>query len=146
MKSKTIPYYHPDPNQPERKNAIKVKKPIPELLQLATIVFNRWIKKRDRKDALGAVCISCGEYKLNAYIQAGHYMPSTYSALRFNEFNVHSECITCNCSDENHLVGYRKNLINKIGLDMVLWLEEQPLAANHKWDRDDLLYITTKYI
>lgn len=134
------------PNKPRT----EPKKPkgevsIPELLKLATIAFNRWIKKRDRTDTLGGICISCGEYKLNAYLQAGHYMPSTYSSLKFNELNVNSECERCNCGDDTHLIGYRNNLIKKIGIDKVLWLEETPLAKTHKWTREELNDIIQKY-
>lgn len=77
-------------------------------------------------------------------MQAGHYMPSTYSYTRFWLINIHGECISCNCHDPNHLIGYRKNLINKIGLQAVEQLEIDAHKP-YKWDRQELLDIINKY-
>lgn len=77
-------------------------------------------------------------------MQAGHYMAGTNSSVRFHELNVNGECETCNCFDPNHLVGYRKNLIDKIGLEAVEQLEIEAHKP-HKWDRQELLDIIKKY-
>jgi len=122
----------------------KEDKSIPELLKLATIVFNRWIRERDCNWGISE-CISCGIYRYYEDIQAGHYMPSTYSELRFNELNVNSECARCNCGDDKHLIGYRTNLIKKIGLEKVEWLESHKIATSHKWEKQELLDIISKY-
>lgn len=119
----------------------KVSEPsLQELIKLAVIIFHKWIRKRD-----GAKCISCGQVVKAEYIQAGHYRPSTYSTLKFNEYNVNSECERCNCHDSNHLIGYRENLVKKIGLDQVLDLESVPLAKDFKWEREKLMEIINKY-
>lgn len=138
-------------NEPKSSPVIKPKhkysKSIPELLKLVTIVFNKWIRERDSINGT-TICISCSGWFKNGWyagVQAGHYMPSTYSTLRFNEINVNSECEQCNCHDPNHLIGYRKNLINKIGLEKVLELESTPISKSHKWDRDELLEIINRY-
>lgn len=34
---------------------------------------------------------------------------------RFDERNCNAECISCNIYSADHLIGYRKNLIKKIG-------------------------------
>lgn len=122
----------------------KEDKSISELLKLATIVFNKWIRKRDAH-GMTFTCISCGNEMISSYAQCGHYMPSTYSSLRFHEYNCNSECETCNCNDPNHLIGYRKNLIAKIGLKSVEWLESHKIANTHKWDKQELLEIISKY-
>lgn len=122
----------------------KEYKSIPELLKLATMVFNKWIRNRDISYGWGK-CISCGEDKYHYDLQAGHYMPSTYSELRFNELNVWIECEKCNCIDDKHLIGYRKNLIDKIGLEKVEWLESHKIASDYKWKREELLDIIKKY-
>lgn len=71
-------------------------------------------------------------------MNAGHYVPQGSSSfLRFHEWNINGECAGCNCFDKFHLVGYRKNLIAKIGLENVEWLEEN--RRNHKrWTRSEL--------
>lgn len=89
--------------------------------------FNKFIRLRDKE----LTCISCGTYhaKTKDYRgarawQAGHYRSKGgFPELRFNELNVHKECLNCNCYDANHLEGYRRNLIGRIGLEHVELLE-----------------------
>lgn len=119
-------------------------KSIQELGKLAVIVFNAWIKKRDRNGTYFR-CISCGEVKSVAVMQCGHFMPSTYTSLKLDEYNANGECDQCNCHDPNHLIGYRKNLIKKVGFDKVLELEQTPLALYFKWERSELYEIINKY-
>lgn len=121
-----------------------VERSIPELVKLATITFNRWVKQRDTA-GVGGNCISCGTWYPAKELQSGHYMPSTYTILKFNEDNVSIECEKCNCSDTNHLKFYRINLIKKIGLEKVLELENTPLATYHKWEREELYDIINRY-
>jgi hypothetical protein len=46
--------------------------------------------------------------------------------------------------DEFHLVGYRKNLINKIGQEMVDWIEAN-YRTPKKWSRTELNELIEKY-
>lgn len=132
--------------KPKVRSKVKTGKiTLPELISRTEKVFNAWIRKRDSEYTGAFKCISCGLWKKRSECQAGHYRPSTYSALRFNEWNVHAECESCNCSDDNHLVGYRKNLIAKIGIENVRWLEEHKLGKAFKWDRSELESIIEKY-
>jgi hypothetical protein len=78
-------------------------------------------------------------------MDAGHYVPQKGgSALRFDEWNVNGECKKCNGFDPFHLVGYRKNLIEKIGLKAVEELEAKRNEVK-KWTRDELLEIVNRY-
>lgn len=121
---------------------MKVKKliPIPKLMKKAEQVLNKWV--REVRD-VASPCISCGQHR--AFYDAGHFVPVRNSSfLRFHEWNVNKECKGCNCFDELHLVRYRKNLINKIGLEAVEWLEENERTVK-KWTRDELFEIISKY-
>ena len=63
--------------------------------------------------------------------QAGHYYSvKGYDGLRFDEFNVHGECPSCNCFDESHLIGYGENLITRIGFEEYENLKQR--AYNYK--------------
>lgn len=107
-------------------------------------IFNRWIRQRDSKDGF-FWCISCGQFLPTSSMNAGHYIPrGRATALRFNEDNVNGECESCNAFDKFHLIGYRKNLINKIGLEKVLWLEEHSHDLK-KWKSGELQEIKQKY-
>ena len=117
---------------------------IPKLTAKAQKVFNAYIRKRDSQDGY-FTCISCGQTKDTSQMDAGHYVPvKRSSALRFDEYNVNGECKACNGFDEFHLIGYRRNLIQKIGQEMVDWLEANQRTIK-KWTRSELEEIIEKY-
>lgn len=117
---------------------------IPSLTAKAQKVFNEFIRHRDSQDGY-FTCISSGKTLPVDQMNAGHYIPVKNSSfLRFHEDNVHGESIYSNCFDEFHLVPYRKNLIEKIGLERVEWLEANQRTVK-KWTRAELLEIIEKY-
>jgi hypothetical protein len=117
---------------------------IPKLTAKAQKVFNSYIRFRDSEDG-HFVCISCGRTLTTDLMDCGHYAPVKQSSfLRFNEYNCSGECKKCNGFDEFHLIGYRKNLINKIGLEMVEWIDAN-YRTPKKWTRSELLEIIEKY-
>ena len=78
-------------------------------------------------------------------MNAGHYVPVGRSQrLRFDDSNIHGECAGCNCFNEFHLVPYRKNLIAKIGIDKVEWLEAHANDLK-KWTREELEQLEQYY-
>lgn len=111
----------------EMKEKSRTKK---DYLKILTTVFNSYIRKRDEK----LPCISCRATNVEEY-HAGHYMPSTYSYLRFNELNVNKQCSKCNTHLRGNLLEYRKGLIKKIGVEFVEHLEE---IKNNKTNLDIL--------
>jgi len=95
--------------------------------QEVQVEFNRYVRARDA----GRPCISCGR-NTGAKVNAGHYRPvGAFPELRFQEINCHAQCEHCNTYKSGNLTEYRTNLINKIGLPLVEWLEgpHQPLKA-----------------
>lgn len=117
---------------------------IPKLTAKAQKVFNAFIRSRDSQDGY-FTCISCGKTLPVEQMNAGHYVPQKNSSfLRFNEYNVNGECQYSNGFDEFHLIGYRRNLIDKIGLDMVEWLEANARVTK-KWSRTELNEIIERY-
>jgi hypothetical protein len=117
---------------------------IPKLAAKAQKVFNKYVRERDSENGY-FTCISCGKTLPIQQMNAGHYIPQKNSSLlRFNEYNVHGECISDNGFNEFHLINYRKNLINKIGQEMVDWLEENQRTIK-KWTRTELLDLIEKY-
>jgi 5-methylcytosine-specific restriction endonuclease McrA len=105
----------------------------PKLKLKAQTVFNAWIRKRDE----GQPCINCGKYRT---LQAGHYFAAgKYGSVRFNEDNVHGECVSCNYfNSQSHAQGYRTNLIAKIGVNSFERLEK--IAMYHRTTKDDRFY------
>ena len=117
---------------------------IPKLTAKAQKVFNGYIRKRDSENGY-FTCISCGQTKDTTQMDAGHYVPvKGSSALRFDEYNVNGECKSCNGFDQFHLIGYRRNLIDKVGERKVMELEYQHRLIK-KWSRTELNEIISKY-
>ena len=82
-------------------------------------VFNQFIRLRDKEEP----CISCQRHHKGQY-HSGHYRSvGAHPELRFDELNVHKQCSVCNNYLSGSLVEYRINLINKIGIDAVNYLE-----------------------
>lgn len=61
-------------------------------------------------------CISCGRVLPIDQADCGHYHSRTHMSLRFDTRNCNAECRRCNRFSSDHLIGYRKNLIRKLGL------------------------------
>jgi hypothetical protein len=81
--------------------------------------FNAWVRARDA----GHPCISCGRHH-QGQLHAGHYRSvGSEPALRFEPDNCHLQCAPCNTHLSGNLIPYRINLIKKIGLARVEWLE-----------------------
>ena len=94
----------------------------------AQIAFNRFIRARDN----GLPCISCGR-STGAKVNAGHYR-SVGSApeLRFTLFNVNLQCEHCNSHLSGNLINYRINLLDRVGADVVEWLEGHHEAKKYR--------------
>lgn len=81
-------------------------------------------------------CISCGELKRVTEAENGHYIPRSQTALRWDLRNCNLECLKCNRFDQDHLKGYRLNLIKKIGLTEVQELEALKNTTTKLSDND----------
>lgn len=124
-----------------RKEALKR---IPDLIKEAQIVFNAFIKARDR--LAGYPCVSSGrvlDWSGNM-VDAGHYRSTgAASHLRFNEDNCHAQSKHDNQYKSGNAVEYRIRLIERIGLERVEALENDNQPK--KWERDELIAIKAKY-
>lgn len=82
-----------------------------DYLNALQTVFNTFIRLRDK----GKTCISCDTWLTGKY-DAGHfYAVGNYSFLRFNEDNVHGQCVQCNQHLHGNLIEYAKKLKGRIG-------------------------------
>jgi len=82
---------------------------------------NKFIRNRDKDKP----CVSCGKPLLNKF-DAGHYRSAGGNPeLRFNESNIHGQCVYCNQHLHGNLIDYRIRLIERIGVEKVEWLEKK---------------------
>jgi hypothetical protein len=119
--------------------AAKLRKTRSDHLKDAQIAFNAFIRARDSNKP----CISCGCRDAMAF-DAGHYRSvGAQPALRFNEDNVHKQCVDCNQTLAGNAAAYRVGLIGRIGLARVEILEcEHPPA---KFTAEDAKRIKVEY-
>ena len=126
-----------------------------QLIKDAWTPCSKWVRLvRD----INEPCISCGRYDheipdtfRGGKWDAGHYLgKAAHPELRFHPDNIHKQCKSCNggagqYAKKNHTVtqAYRINLIEKVGIDMVDWLEGPHEAQN--WTHEDLRDIPQYY-
>lgn len=110
-----------------------------DLIKLAQIVFNKYIRLRDRNSP----CISCGgklirNEKYSSQYDASHYYnANNHYFLRFNEDNVHASCTYCNRNLHGNLIEYRKGLISRIGEERLKYLDDNSRRIR-KFTKDEL--------
>lgn len=83
-------------------------------------IFNEFIRIRDAEKG----CISCGTPLNNRKFDAGHFYASTYEGLRYNEMNVHGQCVPCNRNKHGNIHEYRKRITDRITPKDLIWLDE----------------------
>jgi len=112
---------------------------VQELMKIAQVTFNRFIRKRDA----GNLCISC--QKVPKKENAGHYFSSGgHKNITFNEDNVHLQCEYCNTFLHGNLLNYQIEIQKKIGADRLLTLHEEAHKTK-KFTREELKEIIAKY-
>jgi len=116
-------------------------KSLSDHLKDAQIPCNKYIRIRDKDDG----CISCDKpANWGGQWHASHYRPrGNCSSLRFHPMNIHKSCSECNNFKSGNLIEYRIELIKKIGLENVEWLESQ--NRPYSWEIDDAKEIKALY-
>lgn len=113
---------------------------IQQLVVKAQRVFNAYIRDRDKDKT----CISCGKVLLGKY-DAGHYHnANNHWSVRFDERNVHGQCVQCNQHLHGNLIKYRVGLLLRIGQEE---LDKLDSIANEtrNFSKKELFEIIEKY-
>ena len=123
-------------------------KPKSKWLSEAQVIINRYVRTRDYFDG----CISCSKTKAEIEKDQGWKPGGSWDAghfegrgkkpqLRFILFNIHKQCKGCNGNGGNFTsksatvaAQYRINLIEKIGIEKVEWLENNNDRDERKGD------------
>ncbi|EJD1130360.1 recombination protein NinG, partial [Escherichia coli] len=107
----------------KQKDKLKIQKlalkPRSYWIKQAQQAVHAFIRERDRD----LPCISCGTLT-SAQWDAGHYRTTAAAPqLRFDERNIHKQCVVCNQHKSGNLVPYRVELISRIGQEAVEEIE-----------------------
>ncbi|WP_336709821.1 MULTISPECIES: recombination protein NinG [unclassified Cedecea] len=127
----------------EQKDKLKVRKlalkPRSYWIKQTQQAVNTFIRERDRD----LPCISCGTFT-SAQWDAGHYRTTAAAPqLRFDERNIHRQCVVCNQHKSGNLVPYRVELIERIGIEQVEAIESD--HKRHRWTTEECQAIKAKY-
>lgn len=89
-------------------------------------VFSQYIRLRDMLPNTTAFkCISCGSILPIYKADCGHYINRQHMSTRYSEINCNAQCKKCNRFDEGNMSGYRNGLVEKYGMNKVVFLESQ---------------------
>ena len=145
-----MPYYIKRPKKQRDKplplfdkTGIKVRKKT-DLVAKLDKAFSRYVRLRDAMPGGCFRCISCGQIKPYEQADCGHYHSRRHMSTRWDEDNAHAECRACNRFRADHMIGYRENLIAKIGqmrFDKLAW----KAAQTRKWSDFELIELTKYY-
>ncbi len=117
-------------------------KTLSQLKATAVRHVHKFIRERDKDKP----CISCGKYTT---LQAGHFHSAgNHPITRFNEDNIHGQCKKCNYFLSGNLIPYHIELINRIGEERVIALQDkisQSKQTGYKWDRFYLIETIETY-
>lgn len=116
-------------NEPKTKN-----KRSPNLTKKLDKYFSLYIRLRDTMPSGYFRCISCGKIKPFEDADCGHFHSRIHMATRFDEDNCHAECRWCNRFSADHLIGYQRNLIQKIGQGKFDLLNVKAHSTKHYCD------------
>jgi hypothetical protein len=84
-----------------------------DYLNICQKVFNTYIRTRDKSKN----CISC-DRPLGKTFHAGHmFSTGAYPNLRFNENNVHAQCVECNLHKHGNVKEYDLRLQNILSIE-----------------------------
>ena len=99
-----------------------------KLANEAQAAVNKYVNLRD----FHIPCICCGKCPYTGVRHAGHFKSrGANSFLRFNLWNIHSCCYSCNAMKGGNINEYRPNLILKIGAEKVDFLDYAPRLRDY---------------
>ena len=89
-------------------------------------VFSRWIRLKVADYRGYVTCVTCGvtrHYQDN--MNAGHYADRTHMNTRFDEQNVHVQCVRCNKWLSGNMASYAAFIAETYGYEMIAELDQR---------------------
>ena len=122
-----------------------MKKPsIPSLRRRLDKVFSVYIRRRDSDENGFGKCCSCGAWKHWMAANAGHFIKRQHTATRYDERNVHFQCVVCNFHRHGNLIEYCEFMRDRYGAGIIDELR-QLQRTTVKYTRADYEAMIAKY-
>jgi Bacteriophage Lambda NinG protein len=125
----------------KRKRNVKEElRTIQDYIKIAQQVVNKYIRLRDKDSS----CFTC-DSKLGAKYDAGHFFSAGgHWSVRFDERNIHAQCVNCNQHKHGNLIEYQKRLVSKLGYDEYALLEAESKKTRN-YTKEELKEIIDTY-
>ena len=106
-------------------------------------IVSEYIRRRDADENGYVDCCTCGKTYHWTKIQAGHFIAAAQgNATRWDERNIHSQCMRCNLNLGGNGAEYYPFMVNKYGEDFVNELRSRPMV---KLSDSDYLKLIEEY-
>jgi NAD-dependent SIR2 family protein deacetylase len=100
--------------------------------------FSRYIKARDALETTGGLeyckCITCGQVKPIAEMDAGHMIGGRRAGILFDESIVFAQCQTCNRTNGGEYQAFKREMIERNGEEWYAEKERQKTTVVHATD------------
>ena len=107
--------------------------------------FSLYIRVRDCEDGGMSYCRSCGNPKHFRELQAGHYISRGKKATKYDEENVHSQCVKCNMYLNGNQSGMFSYIVRKYGESKPNELMNKSLMFCKSLSLTDIKYYSDLY-
>ena len=108
----------------------KKKKQVPALKKALWEIYSQYIRTRETDDEGFCECVTCGKQAFWQDMQAGHFIPqSSGNYLRYNDENVHAQCLRCNCYLHGNIFAYEEYMIRRYWSEKVEKMKRDRLIA-----------------
>jgi hypothetical protein len=114
------------------------------LIKKVDRLFSRYIRKKYAKEGGWCVCVTCGIEVHRDECHAGHFVRRGHHAVRWDERNVHPQCVHCNTYLDGNEGEYARYIIDTYGREVL----DELLAAKRltkKWTMDELRELVEQY-
>lgn len=102
---------------------------------------DRYMKANPRQNELGCACISCGKFYPIKLLQAGHFITTQKTFIKYDEANVNAQCYNCNYNLKGNWSGYYQGMLAKYGQATIdRLLEEKSLTKTFNTTELEELY------
>ena len=106
-------------------------------------VFSQWVRYSNAHGGY-CRCITCGKIEVPGMMDAGHFVGRQYMCTRWDERNVHPQCVRCNRFGEGEKDSYAFALVCKYGDGIIAELNERKQAFC-RYSTEDLQKLIEHY-
>ena len=115
---------------------MKAKTPRQKAILKLDTIFSKYVRLKYAENGYVACC-SCGKVFHWKAIHAGHWIIRKYLNTRWDEFNVHPQCCSCNTFGEGNSAGYAQFMLKTYGTEIMDDLYEKS-RDNTQWKAEDI--------